>query len=165
MSSKGRSRRSFLVDSVTSLNAAWVAANYHGILAAQEYVAQATQAGQLPRLTFFTDEQAAEIEAMTAQIIPTDETPGAREARCLYFIDRALSTFARSSQPACLQGLRELQAKTQQLYPDRGKFSALTFRAADQDAHRDREDAVLQHGPDAHHHRVLNPPGARRQLR
>ena len=126
MSSKGRSRRSFLVDSVTSLNAAWVAANYHGILAAQEYVAQTTQAGQLPRLTFFTDEQAAEIEAMTAQIIPIDETPGAREARCLYFIDRALSTFARSSQPAYLQGLRELQAKTQQLYPDRGKFSALT---------------------------------------
>jgi gluconate 2-dehydrogenase gamma chain len=125
MSSKGRSRRSFLVHSVTSLNAAWVAANYHGILAAQEYVAQATQAGQLPRLTFFTEQQAAEIEAMTAQIIPTDQTPGAREARCLYFIDRALSTFARSSQPAYLPGLRELQAKTQQLYPEGGKFSAL----------------------------------------
>jgi gluconate 2-dehydrogenase gamma chain len=126
MSTKGRSRRSFVVDSVTSLNAAWIAANYHGILAAQEYVRQTTQAGQLPHLAFFTDEQAAEIEAMTAQIIPTDETPGAREARCLYFIDRALSTFARGSQPAYLQGLRELQAKTQQLYPDAGKFSALT---------------------------------------
>lgn len=126
MSSNGRSRRSFLADSVTSLNAAWVAANYHGIVAAQEYVGQATQAGQLPRLTFFTDEQAVEIEAMTAQIIPTDETPGAREARCVYFIDRALSTFTRSSQPAYLQGLRELQAKVQQVYPDGGKFSALT---------------------------------------
>ena len=56
MSSNGRSRRSFLADSVTSLNAAWVAANYHGIAAAQEYVGQATQAGQIPRLTFFTDE-------------------------------------------------------------------------------------------------------------
>ena len=32
----------------------------------------------------------------------------------------------RSSQPAYLQGLRDLQAKTQQLYPDAGKFSALT---------------------------------------
>jgi hypothetical protein len=126
MSSKGRSRRSFLADSVTSLNAAWVAANYHGIVAAQEYVGQATQAGQLPRLTFFTVEQAVEIEAMTAQIIPTDETPGAREARCIYFIDRALSTFARGSQPAYVDGLRELQAKTQQLHPDGGKFSALT---------------------------------------
>jgi gluconate 2-dehydrogenase gamma chain len=126
MSSKGRSRRSFLVDSVASLNAAWVAANYPAIAAAQEYVGQATQKGQLPRLTFFTAEQAVEIEAMAAQIIPTDETPGAREAHCVYFIDRALTTFAHGSQPAYVQGLRELQAKTQQLYPDTSKFSALT---------------------------------------
>ena len=126
MSTKGKSRRRFLVNSVTSLNAAWVAANYRGIFAAQEYARQATQAGQLPRLAFFTDEQAAEIEAVTAQIIPTDETAGAREARCVYFIDRALSIFARSSQPAYIQGLRELQAKTRQLYPDAGKFSDLT---------------------------------------
>ncbi len=126
MNTNARSRRSFLVDSVAGLNAAWVTANHPGILAAQEYVRQATQAGQLPPLAFFTAAQAAEVEAMTAQIIPTDETPGAREARCLYFIDRALSTFARSSQPAYIQGLRDLQAKTQQLYPDAGKFSALT---------------------------------------
>ena len=63
---------------------------------------------------------------MAAQIIPTDETPGAREAHCLYFIDRALSTFAKDNQPAYLQGLQDLQAKTQQLYPDAAKFSALT---------------------------------------
>jgi gluconate 2-dehydrogenase gamma chain len=126
MSTKGRSRRSFLVDSVTGLNAAWIAANSAGILAAQEYARQATQAGQLPRLAVFTDAQAAEIEAMTAQIIPTDESPGAREARCVYFIDRALATFARNSQPAYMQGLRDLQAKTEQLYPGSAKFSALT---------------------------------------
>jgi hypothetical protein len=126
MNTKGRSRRSFLVNSVTGLNAAWVAANYPGILAAQEYVRQATQTGQLPPLAFFTGAQAAEIDAMTAQIIPADETPGAREAHCLYFIDRALSTFARRSQPAYIQGLQDLQSKTQQLYPDAGKFSALT---------------------------------------
>jgi hypothetical protein len=125
MSTRGRSRRSFLVDSVTGLNTAWVAANYHGILAAQEYVGQATREGQPPRLTFFTAEQATEIEAMAAQIIPTDDTPGAREARCLYFIDRALSTFARGSQSDYTRGLGELQAKTRQLYPDAGRFSAL----------------------------------------
>jgi hypothetical protein len=126
MSTKERSRRSFLVDSAAGLNAAWVAANCHGILAAQEYVRQRVQAGQLPRLAFFTDTQAAEIEAITAQIIPSGDTPGAREAHCLYFIDRALSTFARSSQPAYVQGLRDLQAKTKQLYPDAGKFSELS---------------------------------------
>jgi gluconate 2-dehydrogenase gamma chain len=125
MSTKVRSRRSFLVNSVTGLNAAWITANYPGILAAQEYVRGATQAGQVPPLAFFNQAQAAEIESMAAQIIPTDETPGAREAHCLYFIDRALTTFARGSQPVYLKGLEDLQVKTRQLYPDATKFSAL----------------------------------------
>jgi len=125
MSTKKKSRRSFLVHSVTGWNAAWVAANYPSILAAQEHVQKATKAGQLPRLAVFTEAQAAEIEAMAAQIIPTDETPGAREAHCVYFIDRALSTFARDNQAAYIQGLQELQAKTRQLYPNAEKFSAL----------------------------------------
>jgi gluconate 2-dehydrogenase gamma chain len=111
---------------MAGLNAAWVTANYAGILAAQEHVRQATQAGELPKLAFFSDAQAVEIDAVTAQIIPTDDTPGAREAHCMYFIDRALSTFAKKNQPAYAQGLQDLQAKTQQLYPGTAKFSALT---------------------------------------
>jgi gluconate 2-dehydrogenase gamma chain len=107
------------------VNAAWITANLPGILAAQEH-ARAAESGQLPRLAFFNAAQAAEIEAMAAQIIPTDDTPGAREARCLYFIDKALTTFARNSQAVYIQGLQELQAKTAQLYPGAGKFSVLT---------------------------------------
>ncbi len=126
MSTKGQSRRSFVLASVTGVNAAWVAANYPGILAAQKHVGKAVKAGQLPRLTFFTDAQAAEIGAMAAQIIPTDESPGAREAHCLYFIDQALFTFLRNSRPVYLQGLHDLQLKTQQLFPEAGMFSALT---------------------------------------
>jgi gluconate 2-dehydrogenase gamma chain len=126
MSVKKRSRRSFLAESMAGLNAAWVAANYHSILAAQDHVQQAAKAGQLPRLQVFTQDQAVEVEAITAQIIPTDETPGAREAHCVYFIDRALATFLKTSQSAYVQGLRDLQAKVQQLYPGAQKFSALT---------------------------------------
>ena len=125
MSTKGKSRRSILIQSVTGLSAAWVAANYPGILAAQKHVRLASKAGQKPQLTFFTDVQAAEIEAMAAQIIPTDESPGAREAHCLYFIDRALTSFVRGSQPDYTKGLEELQAATRKLFPDAGKFSAL----------------------------------------
>ena len=126
MGTKRRSRRSFLIDSAMGLNATWVAANYPGILAAQKFVRTATRKGELPHLAVFTDAQAAEVEAITAQIIPADETPGAREARCVYFIDRALTTFLKNSQPAYIQGLQDLQAKTRQLYPDADKFSALT---------------------------------------
>ena len=125
MSNARKSRRSLLIESVTGLSAAWVAANYSGILAAEKHVRLAAKAGQRPQLAFFTDAQAAEIEAMAAQIIPTDETPGAREAHCLSFIDRALSTFARASQPVYQKGLQDLQAAAQQLYPDSAKFSGL----------------------------------------
>lgn len=126
MGTKGKSRRSFLLASATGLNAAWIAANYPVILSAQEHVRLAVKAGQPPQLTFFTDAQAAEIEAMAAQIIPTDESPGAREAHCILFIDRALSTFAKGSQSEYTQGLQDLQSATQKLYPDAAKFSALT---------------------------------------
>jgi gluconate 2-dehydrogenase gamma chain len=126
MTDKGKSRRSFLATSVSGLNVAWVTANSLGIAAAQEHIRHATQAGKTPQLTFFTDAQAREIDAVGAQIIPTDDTPGAREAHCLYFIDRALATFDKSSQPVYTDGLQALQAKTRQLYPETEKFSALT---------------------------------------
>jgi gluconate 2-dehydrogenase subunit 3-like protein len=44
-------------------------------------------------LSFLTSAEAADVEAVAAQIIPTDASPGAREAGVVYFIDRALSTF------------------------------------------------------------------------
>lgn len=125
MSTNRKSRRSFLLQSVTGLNAAWVTANYPGILAAQNYVRKSTEAGQTPRLAVFSEAQAAEVEAITAQIIPTDSTPGAREAHCVYFIDRALSTFDQSKKQAYVDGLESLQAKTRELYPGATTFSSL----------------------------------------
>ena len=76
MSSEAKSRRAFLISSATGLNAAWVAANLPGIVAAQDQAQQAVK-GHSPKLTFFNEAQAAEVEAMTAQIIPTDQDPGA----------------------------------------------------------------------------------------
>jgi hypothetical protein len=100
------------------LSAVWLASNWPAILEAREGAASG-------HLVFFTDEQAAEIDAMASQIIPTDDTPGAHEARCVYFIDRALTTMFRDSQPVYAQGLKDLQAKTQELFPSAAKFSAL----------------------------------------
>lgn len=41
--------------------------------------------------TFFDPHQRATIEAAMARIIPTDDTPGAREAGCIDFLERTLS--------------------------------------------------------------------------
>jgi gluconate 2-dehydrogenase gamma chain len=126
MSPRQRSRRQFLIESVSGLGGAWVAANYAGIVAAEAYVQQAASSGQPIKLAFFTEAQAAEVEAMAAQIIPSDSTPGAREARVINFIDRALVTFDSDQQGAYTKGLQDLQAQTKQLFPTATKFSALT---------------------------------------
>ena len=126
MSTRGKSRRSFLIQSAAGLSGAWVAANYSGIVAAEDYVLQAAQSGKPVSFQFFTPDQAAEIEAMAAQIIPTDETPGAREARVINFIDRALATFAKNEQGRYTKGIGELQAQSSQMFPGSTRFSALT---------------------------------------
>lgn len=63
---------------------------------------------------------------MAAQIIPSDDTPGAREARIIYSIDRALTTFDRDKQALYTQGLKDLQAQTRELFPNANRFSDLT---------------------------------------
>jgi gluconate 2-dehydrogenase gamma chain len=126
MSTGGKSRREFLLESLSGLSAAWVAANYSGILEAAEYARQAPAAGQPAKFAFFTPDQAAEVDAMAAQIIPTDDTPGAREAKVVNFIDRALTTFEKEHQADYTKGLTDLATQTKQLFPSATKFSALT---------------------------------------
>ena len=127
MSTRGKSRRSFLIESVSGVGAAWVAANYSGILAAEEFVLEAAHSGLPSTFAFFTPKQAAEVDAMTAKIIPTDDTPGAREARVVSFIDRALVTFDSDHQADYTHGLEDLQAQTHEHLPDAGRFSELTY--------------------------------------
>jgi hypothetical protein len=85
------SRRSFLSSSTQLMGVGWLTANWPAIAAAAAQAAAKNQA-----LTTFTVAQARDIDAMAAQIIPTDDTPGAREAGAVTFIDRALSTFYRA---------------------------------------------------------------------
>ena len=126
MGNEEKSRRSFLTKSATGLGGAWTLTNYPAILAAQEHVFAAEESQQL-QFAFFTPEQAVEVEAMAAQIIPTDETPGAREARVVHFIDRALVTFERWRQEEYTSGLAELEAETRRRFPSVQRFSQLTF--------------------------------------
>jgi gluconate 2-dehydrogenase gamma chain len=83
-------------------------------------------------LEFFTQEEAGEIEAITARIIPTDDSPGAREAGVVYFIDRGLATFAAEEQKTYREGLLELHARAKELFPGLEKFSVGTPKQQDQ---------------------------------
>jgi gluconate 2-dehydrogenase gamma chain len=125
MGAQERSRREFLFETLAGVSGAWLAANALGIDDASAFVQQAARSGQPRAFAFFTPAQAADVEAMAAQIIPTDSTPGAREARVIDFIDRVLVTFEKSRQSEYTQGLTELATQSKQSFPSAPSFSAL----------------------------------------
>jgi len=114
-----------LAGSVAGLSSIWLATHWPSVLAAQEHAHAIVKSGRSTTLGFLSPEQAVEIESVAAQIIPKDDTPGAREAGTIYFIDRALTTFDQDKQAAYTQGLKDLRAKTHELFPDADKFSGL----------------------------------------
>ncbi|HET8924811.1 MAG TPA: gluconate 2-dehydrogenase subunit 3 family protein [Candidatus Acidoferrum sp.] len=129
-------RRAFLLHAGTGLSAVWVSANWPALLAAGEHARHAVQSATTPELEFFTPEQLVEIDAVAARIIPTDDTPGAREAGVAYFIDRGLVTFAKGQQQIFRDGLPALHALTKSAFPQCSTFSQATPDQQDQILHR-----------------------------
>jgi len=126
------SRRRFLSQTGLGVSAAWVSAHWPEMVSAATHARQAVQSGAVYKFEFFTPAEAVEIDALSARIIPSDDTPGAREAGVLYFIDRALVTFASSDQQKCRDGLTQLQTVVQEKFPGVEKFSAATTEQQDE---------------------------------
>jgi len=105
---------------VTSLPLDWgrVAHAAHDAVAARE--------GEAVRFMFLTTSEAADVEAIASQIIPTDQTPGAREAGVVYFIDRALGMFFSHMAEDFRSRLTEFRAFCRNRDPDSASFAALT---------------------------------------
>lgn len=120
------SRRQFLLGSILGLSSAWLTLRWPAILAAQEHAERAAESGQPAKFQFFSPQDAVDIEAVAAQIIPSDDAPGARQAQVVYFIDHVLVTFDRDKQPAYTQGLKDLRHRTQELFPSANRFSSLS---------------------------------------
>jgi gluconate 2-dehydrogenase gamma chain len=120
------SRRVFLSQGLTGISAAWISAHWPAMLSAASHARQAAKASGPAKFEFFSPEQAQEIDAIAARIIPTTDTPGAHEAGVVFFIDRALVTFAKEDQKTYAEGLPELQVGIREMFPGKEKFSALT---------------------------------------
>jgi gluconate 2-dehydrogenase gamma chain len=116
-------RRDFLKASASTFGSTWLAAKWPAILAAASAARTAQAAGAA--FTNLSAEDARDIEAIAAQIIPTDETPGAREAGVIYFIDAALGSFAASQAGALREGLTALNAKVKADHAPAARFAAL----------------------------------------
>ncbi|MDQ1407256.1 MAG: gluconate 2-dehydrogenase gamma chain [Acidobacteriaceae bacterium] len=129
------SRRRFLSQAGIAASAAWVSAHWPEMVSAATHAHQAAQSGAAYKFEFFTPAEAVEIDALSARIIPTDDTPGAREAGVVYFIDRALVTFGIGDQQKYREGLAELQSAVREKFTGVEKFSAATPMQQDELLH------------------------------
>jgi Gluconate 2-dehydrogenase subunit 3 len=103
------SRRNFLLTGTVALTSTWLAANWPGIAAAADHAAHVASATEPTTFGFLSAADAADLAALTAQIIPSGATPGAREAGAVYFIDRSLATFFADRAPGFRAGLADFQ--------------------------------------------------------
>ena len=68
----------------------------------------AASAGPQQPYEFLNAEQARILDAASALIVPTDDTPGAREAHVVRFADHALATFLAERRTAVTNALSQL---------------------------------------------------------
>jgi hypothetical protein len=67
------------------------------------------------------------VDAITSQIIPSTDGPGAHEAGIVFFIDRALSTFDANLRAAYHTGMAEVQQKRKEMFPGSYSIAALSI--------------------------------------
>ena len=98
------------MDSATVAKGSFLALSLPVILSACQRSQQALEQGA--RFRVFQADEAADLIAIAARIIPTDETPGATEAGVIYFLDTIFAEARRASQLALLrEGLAALRGQ------------------------------------------------------
>ncbi|MFP5355062.1 MAG: gluconate 2-dehydrogenase subunit 3 family protein, partial [Gemmatimonadota bacterium] len=95
------------------------------------YAAQAVTQRPAPPFVALTADEAAQVATIAERIMPTTDTPGAREAGVIFFIDRALATSEKDALPDIRKGLVDLARRTARRKPGTRRFTELS--PADQD--------------------------------
>ncbi len=117
------SRRSFLLSSGGWLTGAWIAAHWPAIAAAAHHVDDMSGATAPMGFEFLNAADAADVQAIAAQIYPSGATPGATEAHAVHFIDRGMATFFSDWSADFRAGLKEFQAGFRESDPAPSSFA------------------------------------------
>lgn len=113
----GNLRRSFLRASGGWLSGVWIASQWPAIAAAAHHAENMPPAVMPAHFAILTAAEAADIDALCAQIVPSGATPGAREAHAVYFIDKSLSTYFASMAGDFRLGLADFQTRFRAVDP------------------------------------------------
>jgi len=125
MDSANLSRRSLLQAIAAVIASAATPIGWTEAAAAMEQAHAASLEGGDATISFLTTAEALDVEAVAAQIVPTDEFPGAREAGAVYFIDRALATFFSQLAGDYRAQLASFQASYRERYPAAASFASV----------------------------------------
>lgn len=123
---KDYSRRMFLRVMGGALGGAWLTLDLSKVAAAAHAAQRAHEEPGQPSTAFLSQAELADVDAITAQIIPSDSTPGAREAGVALFIDRALATFFGRLAPDFRSQLAAFRLRCQLQHPEVSSFAALS---------------------------------------
>jgi gluconate 2-dehydrogenase gamma chain len=122
-------RRDFLRATGAAFGTSWLMANLPLFASTAVAARQAQAAGK--GFVHLAAEEAADLEAIAARIVPTDETPGAREAGVIWFIDLALGGFVASKAGVLREGLASLNRAVAAAH-GKPRFASLAPREQDQ---------------------------------
>ena len=129
MKNNNTSRRDFLRASGGAFGAAWLGLHWPDVAAAAQHAHEAA-AGRIDHEFKVLDgRQARDVAAIAAQIVPTDDRPGATEAGVVYFIDHVHAGIYAGSKADFLAGLTAFQAELAKRHPDGGPFADLDAAA------------------------------------
>jgi len=117
-------RRDFIAHSGSTFGGMWLMRFAPLIAAAQACASDAVDSGAYA-FTTLTAREAADFEAFSARIVPTDETPGAREAGAVYFADNVLGGFMSYLLPIVRQGLEAMNGRVGEAFGGTGDFADL----------------------------------------
>ena len=126
METRSLSRRSLLQAIAAVMATAAHPIGWAEVARAMDQAHVGTERAHDSKISFLNAAEAADIEAVAAQIIPTDDAPGAREAGVVYFIDRALGTFFSQLASDYRAQLITFQAEYRERFPATRSFASLT---------------------------------------
>ena len=126
MNNKQAARREFLLRSGGAATLAWMNAQLPLLVAAAQHAHEAVKSPANAHFEVLTPAQARTVEALASQIIPSGELPGAKEAGVVFFIDRALKTFAKDSVSSYQKGLADVDQLTISRFPSAKGFADAT---------------------------------------
>jgi gluconate 2-dehydrogenase gamma chain len=124
MDEPGNSRRSALRQLIAAMGA--VALDWPAIVKAAHDAHVAAESPASLSYTLLAAADAADVEALTSQIVPSDDTPGAREAGVTYFIDRGLGSFFAPWRESFTRGLAGFQTACRAFDPAVASFATLS---------------------------------------